>query len=43
MDSLIQFIIGSTPEETVIGFFVFVLVISGIFDWISVLLGGMKR
>lgn len=43
MDNIISFMVGATPEETLIRFFVFVLVLSGIFDWIGELLGGARR
>lgn len=43
MDNIISFMVGATAEETLIRFFLFVLVISGIFDWIAELLGGVRR
>lgn len=43
MDSIIAFMVGASPEETLIRFFVFMLVLSGIFDWIGELLGGAGR
>lgn len=42
MDYIVAFMVGGTPEETVLRFFVFVLMISGIFDLIYMLLGGAR-
>lgn len=43
MDNILNFIMGGTTEETLIRFFLFLLVLSGIFDWIGELLGGARK
>ena len=35
MDNILAFIMGATTEETLVRFFLFLLVLSGIFDWIG--------
>lgn len=42
MDSICAFIIGATPEETVVKFFVFAIILVCIFDLVRELVGGVK-
>ena len=43
MDNILAFIMGATTEETLVRFLLFLLVLSGIFDWIGELLGGARK
>ena len=43
MDNILAFIMGATTEETLVRFFLFLLVLSGTFDWIGELLGGARK
>ena len=43
MDNLVSWIMGASPEETVVRFFIFAMILHGIFDMISAVIGGTRH